>query len=72
MKEYDDWCKKSIIRCAFQQFYYQLRQVMPFYVVTDITLPFEKYDVMVYAFRQSVMKFVLIKKVKKTDGKMCF
>ena len=35
---------------------------MPFCVVTDIMLPFEKYDVMVHAFRYSVMKFVLIKK----------
>ena len=42
---------------------------MPFYVVTDITLPFEKYDVMVYSFRQSQMKFVLIKKAKKPMGK---
>ena len=44
---------------------------MPFYVVTDIMLPFEKYDVMVYAFRYRVMKFVLIKGERgKTDGKI--
>ena len=46
---------------------------MPFNVVTDIMLPFEKYDVMVYAFRYRVMKFVLIKKnVEQFDGKICF
>lgn len=45
---------------------------MPFYVVTDIMLPFEKYDVMVNAFRCAVMKFVLIKKSEKPMGKCVF